>query len=111
MARGDRAWSVAACCPGCRGRGSGRGCHAPQSVPREFPPGVLLHLECRIADDRINPAPGGSACRIEVFGISENLRECIVDDVLRTRGVVDDPARYRAQLVLLPGVDLADGRP
>src|SRR3977135_4247087 len=80
-------------------------------LDREFLPGVLphLHLECRVADDRVDPAPGGSACRIEVFGISENLRESIVDDVLRTRRVVDDPARYRAQLVLLPGVDLADG--
>src|SRR4030088_2781940 len=79
-------------------------------LKREFPPGVLLHLECRVADDRVDPAPGGSACRIEAFGTSENLRECIVDDVLRTRRVVHDPARYRAQLVLLPGVDLADGR-
>src|ERR1700716_161025 len=80
-------------------------------LERKFPPAVFLHLhlECRVADDRVDPAPGGSACWIEVFGISENLRECIVDDVLRTRRVVDDPARYRAQLVLLPGVDLADG--
>src|SRR4030081_2427929 len=53
-------------------------------LEREFPPGVLLHLERRVADDRVDPAPGGSACGIEVFGISENLRECIVDDALRT---------------------------
>jgi len=78
-------------------------------LQREFAPGVLAHLERRVADDRVDPAPGGSACRIEVFRISENLRECVVDDVLGTRSVVHDTVRHRAQLLPLARVDLADG--
>ena len=62
-------------------------------------------LECRVADDGVNPSTGWSSVRIEISRIPQNLNKSIVDDVFRPLAIAQNALRNSTQSRSLATID------